>query len=419
MDFNQIALLLTVASVFGVIAKVMKQPLVIGYILAGFLLAATGVIGENHALSSFGEIGVTLLLFLLGMEMDIDDLPTIGRVAFISGFAQIILTFISTFLLVRVLGFDKIPAIYIGAALSFSSTIIVVKLLSEKKDLTSLYGKITVGILLIQDLFAILILMFMSGVGKGQDGFVDYSLILFKGILFFGIALFLSKKVLPRFFEKLVASSQELLFIVSISWALGFAALSSGPFGFSLEIGGFLAGISLSDLSERLQIASRTKPIRDFFLVIFFLLLGTNLIYSYDVVSILPISIILSIFVILSHFFIVMVVLGFLGYRKRTSFLASITLTQISEFSLILVAGGFSLGQLTSDIVAIITLVAVFTMTISTYLVLKADGIYKKIYSKLFVFERRMVKERAYMARSKFSDHRYSDAASGRAGSFI
>ena len=405
MDFSQIVILLIAAAAFGIIAKFLKQPLIIGFLFAGFFLGLSGVISENQTLQSMGQVGITLRLFLLGLEMNLRELPTIGKVAIATGLGQIFFTTLVGLLISLLLGFPLLPAIYISVALTFSSTIIIVKLLSEKKDLNSLYGKIAVGFLLVQDFVAILILMFLAGVGKSDPTFFNYVFVLGKGVSLFILVWILSKKVLPLIFEKLVGGSSELTFIVSIAWALGFAAFVAGPIGFTREIGGLLAGISLSNLSEHLQVASKTRPLRDFFLTIFFLILGTQLVTRGNVLPLLPYSLIFSLFVLFGNPLIVLVIMGIMGYKKRTSFLAGLTVAQISEFSLILMSMGFLLGHVEASHVSLVTIVGVVTMTISTYLILGADRIYGLIKNYLSIFERRRTKEQIFLSEAKMEDH--------------
>jgi len=405
MEFSHIAALLVVAGIFGIAARFFKQPLLIGYLLAGLFLGITGVAGDTHAVSSLGQIGVTLLLFLLGLEMNLAELPSIGKVALMTGIGQIAFTSTIGFFLARLLGFPVLPSIYIAAALTFSSTIIMVKLLSEKKDLSSLYGKIAVGFLLVQDFVAIAILMFLSGIGNGDIGITQYVVIAVKAIVLFLVVWILSRRLLPYIFDKFIAASPELLFIVSIAWALGFASLVAGPIGFTLEIGGFLAGLALSNLPEHFQIASRTRPLRDFFLTLFFIYLGTQLVVGAGIWSVLPAAIALSLFVLVGNPLIVMTIMGFLGYKKRTSFLAGLTVAQISEFSLIIVIMGKSLGHLTQDNVALVVMIGVITMTASTYLILGADKVYRYVNKYLSIFERGGKRERAYTVESKLDDH--------------
>lgn len=404
MGFAEISIVLVVASVFAIVAKTFKQPLLIGYLFAGIFLAITGVLSDGEALSSLGRIGVTLLLFLVGLEMNIRELPTIGKVALYTGIGQIIFTSTVGFLISLLLGFGVLPSVYIAVALTFSSTIIMVKLLSEKNDLDSLYGRIAIGFLLVQDFMAILILMFLAGLKTGNIGGFSFVLVGIKALILFVATWFLSKKFLPNFFEKFVSKSPELVFIVSTAWALGVATLVAGPLGFTLEIGGFLAGLALSNLPEHLEIVSKTRPLRDFFLVIFFLFLGTQLTVP-EIGKILVPGVVFSLFVLIGNPIIVLIIMGFMGYKKRTSFMAGLTVAQISEFSFILVAMGASLGHVGSDVVALVVLVGLVTMTISTYFILESEKIYSFLKNYLSIFERNKTKEIVNIGGLDFSDH--------------
>jgi len=417
MEFTQIAYLLGLAALFGIVARRFKQPLLLGYLFAGLFAAYFGHQTDSGLLSNLGKIGVTLLLFLVGLEMNLKELPTIGKAAIFTGLGQIIFTFTISFLVGILIGFSPLPAAYIAIATSFSSTIIIVKLLSEKNDLDSLYGKISVGLLLVQDVVAILILMFLAGFKKGGLGTGDYTFIAAKGVILLLLVWVLSKKIIPVIFEKYVASSTELLFIVSIAWALGIATLVAGPFGLSLEIGGFLAGLALSNLPENLEIASRTRPLRDFFLTIFFLTLGASLFVENISRVIIP-SLIFSVLVLVGKPIVLLVVMGFLRFKKRTSFLASVTVAQISEFSLIVMAMGLSLGQVTQSHVALTVIVAAITMTASTYLILGADKFYLKIKDNLNIFERKITKEPDFIKKLDVSNH-VMLVGYGRAGKTI
>lgn len=404
MGFSQISLLLVAAAVFGVVAKLLKQPLIVGYLFAGLTLSVLGIVGDIEIFSGLGQVGVALLLFLVGLEMDLKDLPKVGRVALITGFGQIIFTFILGFVLSSLLGFSVLVSVYIAIALTFSSTIIIVKLLSEKKDLDSLYGKISVGFLLIQDFVAVLLLIFLSGLGKGDIGIASFLFIGLKALVLLFAVWFLSKKILPNLFEKYLAKSQELLFVSSMAWALGVASFVAGPVGFSFEIGGFLAGLALSNLPEHLYIASKTRPVRDFFLTIFFLILGTKLAVGNISEIIIPASL-FSIFVLIGNPLIVMTILGRLGYKRRTFFLAGLTVAQISEFSFILMAMGASLGHVGEGHVAMIILVGVTTMTISTYLITGADRVFSVVKKYLKVFEKENTNETTLAKGQDLKDH--------------
>ena len=405
MNFQEIAILLVAAGFFGIIAKLIKQPILIGYLFAGFFLAATGFVGDNTYLQNLGKIGITLLLFLLGMEIKIHELFQFGKTTLVSSLVQIIVSSILAFFLSLMMGFDFIASLYIAFSLSFSSTIVVIKLLSEKKDLASFYGRLTVGILLIQDLVVILLLMFLSSAKSYDVGVFNYALVGVKGVVLLFLVWFLSRRILPRLFERFISSSQELLFVGSIAWALGIALFIAGPLGFTLEIGGFLAGLSLSNLPEHVEIASRTRPLRDFFLVIFFLYLGTQLAIGQTMLYVIPQALILSLFVLVGKPLIVMTTLGILGYKKRTSLLTGLSLAQISEFSLILVALGASFGHIKREVVSTVVLSGAITMTFSTYMILYADKIYRLVGKYLSIFERKKAREEVLVSTPKMIDH--------------
>lgn len=404
MSFSEISLLLVVAGGFGIIARFFRQPILIGFLFAGLTLNYFGFIKDHNLLDNMGKIGVTLLLFLVGMEMNIREIPSIGKTALIAGFGQIIVTALIGFFLALILGFSLLPAVYIATALTFSSTIIIVKLLSEKDDVNSLYGKISIGILLVQDLVVVLILMFSAGLKLGNFGIFTVLTLLIKAVLLFGFVWYLSKEILPKIFNKLVGSSQELLFTVSIAWALGMATLVGGPLGFSFEIGGFLAGLALSNLSDHLGVSAKTKSLRDFFLTIFFVTLGSQLLVS-GIGPLTPKIIIFSLFVLIGNPLILLVIMGLMGHKSRTSFLTAVTIAQVSEFSFILMAMGKSLGHISNSDLSLVVIVGAITMTGSTYLILGSEKLYTKLKSFLKYFEKNETKESAFTHQMDFSNH--------------
>ncbi|HLE48554.1 MAG TPA: cation:proton antiporter family protein [Patescibacteria group bacterium] len=388
MDFYNIALGLVVAAAFGYLAKVLKQPLLVGYLFAGIFIGLTRFLGNSHSFDELGKIGITLLLFLLGLEMNLKELPTIGKAAFMTAIGQIILTTSLGMILAIILGYSVIGSLYIGIALSFSSTIIIVKLLSDKSDLGSLHGRLSVGLLLVQDFVAIGVLIVLTAIGDGASGFYPILVILLKMVFLIVSVYFLSKKLIVIIFEKYFSQPVELLFVVSIAWALGIAAFVGGPFGLTIEIGGFLAGLALSNLPEHLQIVSKAKPLRDFFVILFFLFLGTQFVSASQIWAIIPKALIFSIFVLIADPIAVLLLLGLFGYKKKTSFLTGITVAQISEFSFIIMAAGVTLGIVTSSDATMMYLVGIFTMTLSTYLIMNSEKLYLKLKKYLNVFEK-------------------------------
>jgi len=391
----ELASLIILSAGLGILAKIFRQPLIIAYLITGIIISYTGIINTNNeTFKLFADLGIVFLLFLIGLEINYDSLRMIGKPAIILGLGQIIFTFIGGFFIAKFLGFNSIASSYIAIALTFSSTIIIVKLLSEKKDISSFYGKLSVGFLLVQDLVAILILIFLTGIETGetsQNIIIGKTILtILKGIIIFSLILYLGRKFVPYIFDK-VARSQELLFLISLAWLFLMVAIVK-KLGLSIEIAGFLAGLSLANSSENFQISSKLKPLRDFFIMIFFVILGSF--FSLSKINGIGLEmIIFSLFVLIGNPLIVLILMGILGYKKRTSFLTGLTVAQISEFSLILALMGQRLGHLTESEVGLITGVGIITITLSTYLILNSDLIFKKISKYLSIFERKKILE--------------------------
>ena len=380
--FLELTVVLVLAGVISLIVHALKQPSIVGYIITGLLLGPVGLwhLRQDDALHALSQIGIALLLFLVGLELDVSTLQKLGQRALIAGILQIAVTTGLGFIITTILGYSLTTALYISIALTFSSTIIVVKLLSEKRDLQSLYGRLVLGILLTQDLVALVLLVVLSGVGQGVGATSNMALwqqatfTVTKALSIGLLIAYASRKVFPKVL-RYIGRSDELLLICSLAWALGLAAFVSLPFmGFSLEMGGFVAGLALAGSAVQHEISSRIRSIRDFFIIIFFIVLGSNLSFSNISDSLIP-ALILSVFVILGNPLIVLFILGLLGYKPRTSFLAGITIGQTSEFSLILITLGVAIGHLEGSALSVVTLITILTIPASSYRMAHAERI--------------------------------------------
>jgi Kef-type K+ transport system membrane component KefB len=391
MDFfSSLALVLGLAAVGGIVAKLLKQPVIIGYILAGIVISLLHVFTPSDTgviVSSMGQIGVTLLLFLVGLELPLDELSRMGKTSIVTGVSQIVFTSVIGFGLAKLLGFADLTSVYLGIGLAFGSTVLVINLLSQKKDLQSVYGRIAVGFLLVQDFVAIGLMVILSGVVSGGFNPINLLWVMVKGVLLISIAAWVSGKVLPKVLDWF-GKSTEILFIVSLGWCLAIAAIVASPWiGFTVELGGFLAGLTLANAAQNLQIISRIRPLRDFFMTLFFVGLGTNIGLNGAGKLILP-ALVLSIFVLVGNPLILMNILGFQGFKKRISFLAGITVAQVSEFSLIVMAMAAKAGQVPAEAVSLTAVIALVTMLFSSYLILHGDKIYQLIGDKLWFMNR-------------------------------
>jgi Kef-type K+ transport system membrane component KefB len=387
--FYLTAAVLAVAAVVGLLANMARQPLIVAYILVGILVgpSALGWVEDAEPLELFAEIGIAMLLFLVGLRLDLHLVRTTGRVALVTGLGQVVFTSVIGFLLALGLGLDVTAAAYVAIALTFSSTIIIVKLLSDKRELEELHGRIALGFLIVQDIVVVLVMIVLAsttGTGGRPLG-VELMLVLAQGVALLGMLAALMRWVLPRVLG-LVAASPELMIVFAVAWAVSMA--SAGEWlGFSSEVGAFLAGFALASTPYREAIASSLTGLRDFLLLFFFIELGSGLDFS-AVGAQVPAAVLLSVFVLVGNPVIVLVIMGVMRYPRRVSFLAGLAVAQISEFSLILIALGYQLGHVGSDTVGLVTLVGVVTIGVSTYLIIYSHPIYERLAPWLKPFER-------------------------------
>jgi len=393
--FFELTTVLILAGLVSFLVSLLKQPSIVGYIITGLIVGPLGYyrLQQGDAFSALAQIGITLLLFMVGLQLDLSQLKRIGRTALMVGVGQVFFTSLIGYFILRALGFSAESSLYIAPALTFSSTIIVVKLLSEKKDLQSLYGKLVVGIFLTQDFIAILLLILMSSLGQnsptiysGLPLWQNIIMAFVRGLVLILVVWWLSAKVFPKILQH-IGNNDELMLVFSLAWALGLASFVSLPImGFSLEIGGFLAGLSLARSGVHYEISGKIKPIRDFFIIIFFIVLGSGLVLENLGAITFP-AIVLSLFVLIGNPLIVMILLGLCGYKPRTGFFAGVTVAQISEFSFILVTAGLGLGYLHQQDVALVTLVGMITIALSSYMIMYSAELYEILKPLLAVFD--------------------------------
>jgi len=386
--FIAIGIIIVIATVISAVMKLLKQPLIIGYILTGLILSPyfADIAKSPDTLSTFAQIGVAFLLFLVGLNLSPSVIKEVCKASLAVGLGQIVFTAIIGFFICNLLGFSDIVSLYIAIALTFSSTIIVLKLLSDKNDLEKLYGKISIGVLIIQDIAAIIALILISSfASKGNSILNMAGETLVKGVFLISFLMLVSKYVLPKLEKSFFAKSQEFLFLFSLGWGLGSAALFYN-FGLSIEAGALIAGVALSISKYQYEISSKLRPIRDFFIILFFIMLGSQAVLK-DLVPLIIPALVLSAFVLLGTPIITMALMGFSGYNKKTSLLTGLTLAQISEFSLVLIALGVKVGHLKPEILSLTTLIGLLTIAGSTYFILYGDKIYKHLEKYLSIFE--------------------------------
>lgn len=388
--FIQLAIILGLSSALGFITYKLKLPLLIAYLMGGLLIALWGIfdVRSSQALSFLPEIGLAFLLFLVGMELDFREIKSFGKPIIISAILQTFITGVFGSFIAQSFGFNLVESIYLGVGLAFSSTIVVLKLLLEKKDLSSLYGKLSLGILLLEDLLAVVILLGLTSTVNGSEqGLSIFLLVIFmvKALMLLSFALFLNHYILGTIF-KAVSESQELLFLTALAWCFIYVTFAT-LLGFSVVIGAFLAGIALANSPYHFQIGGKVKPMRDFFVALFFVYLGTKVNFIH-INQTLPVILTFSLYALFIKPVIFLLLLGSFGFRKHTLFQTSITLSQISEFSLIIILVGFEQGLIGSEALSVIATSALISIIISSVMIENSKRIYKMIAPFITFFER-------------------------------
>ncbi|MFA5129577.1 MAG: cation:proton antiporter [Patescibacteria group bacterium] len=388
--FLELSLILAVATAMSFLMQMIRQPLILGHILTG-IIVGPAVFNILHAptpesFEVFSRLGIITLLFIVGLGLSPKIIKEVGKVAIAAGLVQVVCTSILGYFIGKGFGFSDIVSAYLAVAFTFSSTIIISKILSDKHELHTLHGKISIGILLVQDLVATLALILvtatMSG-GRLQDAFL---FTLAKGILLVGGIVFASWMILPSL-TRIFARSQEFLYLFAIAWGIGSAAVFHAC-GLSAELGALSAGIALSTSPYHYEISAKMKLLRDFFIVLFFIVLGSQLSASRLSAFAWPIAA-YSAFILIANPLIIMAIMGAMGYAKKTFFNTGLAMAQVSEFSLILIMLGIRAGHVSNDTLSIATIVAIITISISTIMMLNSERLYPVLAPFLQLFERK------------------------------
>jgi len=381
--FFQLAIVVTIAAFSAFLARLLKQPQILAYVLVGILITPVfHLVTDTSIIESMSTIGIAFLLFIVGLEIDIKKLKDVTLVATFGGTIQIALLFLTATLIALALKFQSTEAIYIGLALAFSSTMIVMKFLSDRRELNTLHGRIIVGILLIEDLFAILALSILTSLNGFTILFLGVAILKFVSL--FALAYLCSKYVFPYIF-RFAARNQELLLITSLAICFLFS-FAFHYLGFSVAIGAFVAGLALGNLEYNWEIIGRVRPLRDFFALLFFVSLGMTLSLGIIKTMLVPL-IIFTLFILLFKPLLITIICSVFKYTKKPAFLSALHLTEVGEFSLIIAAQGLLLGHISEDLFSMIVVLALFTITLTSYSTKHKDWIFNMFEKPLRVFD--------------------------------
>lgn len=378
---SQLGWIVITGLLFAFAGKAIRMPTIIVYIFAGLLLGPIlGIVELDHALEVISEFGIALLLFLVGLELSLEKVRDVGKVAIAAGLGQVVFTALFGFVLCWLLGFELMESLFLGTALTFSSTVVVVKLLDQKGDLDSLYGRIAVGIFLVQDLVVIVFLTILSGMSGEANQPDVWSLGInvlkaFGGMIVLLVGILLASRfLLPRPFAW-ASRNPNLIFLWALAWCF-LAVLAAQALGLSLEIGAFLAGLSLAQLPYNDDLRRRVHPLMNFFIAVFFVTLGIQMELG-DALGWWKEALALSLFVLIGNPLIFMWIIARFGYGEKTAFNTSVTVAQISEFSFIFAAMGVGSGLIGNSILSLTALIGVVTIAVSAYMILYSDALYR------------------------------------------
>ena len=367
---SSIALVFIIATAFAFVAKLFKQPLILAYLVAGVAIGPEigfGWVKDKEAVELISEIGLILLLFMIGLEIDLKKLLGAGRTLLVTGISQFVLCVGLGVGLAFLIGFTpdrgNFDWLYLAVTLALSSTLIVVKLLYDKFELTTLPGRITLGVLVCQDIWAIAFLALQPNLHNPQLGTLLESFVKGAGLVL--MALGLSWYMLPRLFS-FAAKVPELMLIAALAWCF-LVSGAAAALGLSREMGALIAGVGMSTFPYNIDVIAKVTNIRDFFVTLFFVALGMQI--PQPTLAIVSSAIAMSLFVLGSRLLTVFPVLYGLGNGPRASLIPSINLAQMSEFSLVIASLGLALKHITSELMATLTFVFAITSILSTYLI--------------------------------------------------
>jgi len=388
MPANDLQLLLNLgfivitAATFAFIGKLIRMPTIVGYILAGIVLGPVLQLVElDHSLELISELGIALLLFLVGLELSFAKVKDLGRVALILGGVQVLLTATGGMLVAHFMGFTPLEAIFLGGTVTFSSTVVVIKLLDQKGVMNRLYARISVALFLAQDIVVIAALTVLTGFG-GSEPLAPIELLINFSKAFGGMAVLLiltltaARYLLPKPFAW-AARSPDTVFIWALCWCF-LVVILAHQFHLSVEIGAFLAGIAIAQLPIHEDLHRRLHPLMTFFIAVFLVTLGIKMELS-SFAAIWPAALGLSAFVLLIKPIIVFSILARMRFSEYTAFQAAIATGQVSEFAFILLALGATTGLIGADIVALGGLVGITTIALSSYLIIHSEALYAAI----------------------------------------
>lgn len=372
----ELGMIIILCAIIASFSRLIKQPPLFAYVISGFIIgpALFGFVKDMEIISSFSEIGIAFLVFLAGLEISLKKLKQVNmKKIVVIGLLQMGILLLIAFPVLKFIGMDFMQSIYLGMIITFSSTMVVLKLLSDSGDLVTLHGRILIAILLLQDLFAIFAI---SLIASGEMTIVSITPTIIKLIILIGISVLLQMSILNYIFKRAASSkhAKELVVLFALAVLFVFIILSL-VLKLSIAIGAFIAGMALANLSYKSELEARIKPLRDFFSILFFVALGMQITIT-GLRSEMALFIVLIIGAIVVKPLVTFILLKIFGYTEKTSFVSAIGLGQLSEFSIMLGAIGLTAGVLSQTILSTVIIATIITMSLAVFMLEKENQIY-------------------------------------------
>jgi Kef-type K+ transport system membrane component KefB len=382
---RDLGFIVVAAALCVLVAQRVRVPSILAFMLAGLVLGpATGLVHVTEGVELIAEVGIALLLFLVGLELSLSTVRDVGTVALVAGGGQVAATAAGGFGLALLLGFDGREAAVLAACLTFSSTVVAVKMLAQKRELSALHGRIAVGVLLLQDLLAVVVITLLAGLGRaggvGAAQIGESVLFAFLGVgALAAAALLISAYVLRRILSGWRAPAEASL-IWSLTWCFLFM-VAAERIGLSVEIGAFIAGVALAQLPQGHEVSRQVEPLVDFFIAIFFVTLGIHMQPS-AMTGMVGALIAFTFFVLLFKPATLLALIPRLGRGERTAFFAAVTLAQVSEFSLIVATAAAAEGVIGEDLLSLIGMLALVTIGISAFAIRSKERLFEAVQTR-------------------------------------
>ncbi len=381
---SNLGVALVAAFLGGLLARVLRQPVLIGYLVAGIVIGpyTPGIIANKEAVNSVAELGVALLMFAVGVHFSLKEMRALWRTAIIGGGVQILGTVVLGVLVGLALGWGVYGGLFVGCALALSSTAVMMKVLEERGEQGTAHGNVMLSILIVQDLSIVLMIVLLPALSQfasqGAGALSVVGVALLKAVVFLGVIVLLAVAGIPALMRQVAKTGSRELFLLMVICLCLATGVAADYAGLGLELGAFLAGIMISETDYAHEVFAQVRPLRDVFASLFFVSVGMLLEPRFVWQNLVPITLVVLTIVVgksLVTFFAVYAQ----GWHGRTAIRTGLGLAQIGEFSFVLATVGSSRNLIPAEISGVLLSSALITLLLAPFLFSASDSLYKAL----------------------------------------